>query len=96
MPWRFKVLKISLTAGPAMGRTHTQSSTWFWAAFLVSSQTPGISPVRFQRQLGLSRPETAFQILDKLRAGMVRPVPDRIGGKPSTRVEVDETWVRGS
>ncbi len=55
-----------------------------------------MSPVRFQRQLGLSRPETAFQILDKLRAGMVRPVPDRIGGKPSTRVEVDETWVRGS
>ena len=31
-------------------------------------------------QLGLSRYETAFQILHKLRAGMVRPDQDRIGG----------------
>ena len=28
-------------------------STWFWAAYLVASQTPGISAVQFQRQLGL-------------------------------------------
>ena len=42
-------------------------------AKLVASQTPGMSAVQFQRQLGLSRYETAFQILHKLRAGMVRP-----------------------
>jgi hypothetical protein len=45
---------------------------WFWAAYLVSSHTPGISAVQFQRQLGLNRYETAFQILHKLRAGMAR------------------------
>jgi hypothetical protein len=82
-------------AGTVMERTHTQLSVWFWAAYLVSSQTPGISAVQFQRQLGLSCYETAFQILHKLRVGMVRPDQDRIGGKPGEVVEADETWVGG-
>ena len=71
-----------LTVGTVMERSHMSLSTWFWAAYLVASQTPGISAVQFQRQLGLSRYETAFGILHKLRAGMVRPNQDRIGGKP--------------
>lgn len=70
-------------------------NVWFWAAYLVTSQTPGMSAVQFQRQLGLSRYETAFQIIHKLRAGMVRPDQDRIGGKIGEHVEVDETWVGG-
>ena len=85
----------SLTAGTVMERTHTPLSVWFWAAYLVASQTPGMSAVQFQRQLGLSRYETAFQILHKLRAGMVRPDQDRIGGKPEEHVEADETYVGG-
>lgn len=85
----------SLTAGTVMERTHTPLSVWFWAAYLVASQTPGMSAVQFQRQLGLSRYETAFQILHKLRAGMVRPDQDRIGGKPEVVVEADETYVGG-
>ncbi len=56
-----------------MERSRTPLSTWFWAAYLVASQTKGMSAVQFQRQLGLSRYETAFGILHKLRAGMVRP-----------------------
>lgn len=85
----------SLTAGTVMERTHTPLSVWFWAAYLIASQTPGISAVQFQRQLGLPRYETAFQILHKLRAGMVRPDQDRIGGNPAEHVEADETWVGG-
>lgn len=54
-----------------MERSRTPLSIWFWAACLVSSHTPGMSAVQFQRQLGLNRYETAFQILHKLRAGMV-------------------------
>src|SRR5664280_108403 len=84
-----------LTVGTVMERSHTPLSTWFWAAYLVASQTPGMSAVQFQRQLGLSRYETAFQILHKLRVGMVRPDQDRIGGKPGEVVEADETWVGG-
>jgi transposase-like protein len=83
----------SLTADTVMHRTHTPISTWFWAAYLVSSQTPGMSAVQFQRQLCLKRYETAFQILHKLRVAMVRPGRDRIGGRHP--VEVDETLVGG-
>jgi len=83
----------SLTANTVMQGTHTPISIWFWAAYLVSSQTPGVSAVQFQRQLGLKRYETAFQILHKLRVAMVRPDRDRIGG--AFPVEVDETWIGG-
>lgn len=86
---------ISLTAGTVMDRTHTPLVTWFWAAYLISSLTPGMSAVQLQRQFGLTRYETAFQILHKLRAGMVRPGRDRIGGRGKEHVEIDETWVGG-
>src|SRR4051794_33389560 len=76
-----------------MERSHTPLSVWFWAAYLVASQTPGMSAVQFQRPLDLTRYETAFGILHKLRAGMVRP--DRIGGKADGHVEVDEAYVGG-
>ena len=69
--------QTSLTVGTVLERTHTPLSTWFWAAYLVASNTAGISATEFQRQLGLKRYETAFQILHKLRAGMVRPDADR-------------------
>src|SRR3974390_2724387 len=86
---------VSLMAGTVMERSHTPLSTWFWAAYLIASQTPGMSAVQFQRQLGLSRYETAFGILHNLRAGLGRPERDKIGGKPQEHVEVDETWVGG-
>ena len=84
-----------LTAGTVMQDTHTPLSIWFWGAYLVATDTAGVSAVQFQRQLGLRVYETAFQILHKLRAGMVRPDRDRIGGNPDDHVEVDEAWVGG-
>jgi len=84
---------VSLTAGTSMQGTHTPLSTWFWGAYLVTTQTPGQSALQFQRQLGLGRYETAYQILHKLRAGMVRPDRDQIGGQ--WPVEVDETYLGG-
>lgn len=84
---------VSLTAATVMHSSHTPLSVWFWAAYLVATQTPGQSAMQFQRQLGLSRYETAYQILHKLRAGMVRADRDTIGGEHP--VEVDETLVGG-
>ena len=84
---------VSLTAGTVMQSSHTPLSVWFWAAYLMATQTPGQSATQFQRQLGLSRYETAWQILHKLRAGMVRPERDTIGGEH--HVEADETLVGG-
>lgn len=86
-------LNTSLTAGTVMQSSHTPLSTWFWAAYMVTTQTPGQSALQFQRQLGLTRYETAFQILHKLRAGMVRPERDGIGGEHP--VEVDECFIGG-
>src|ERR1035437_200605 len=83
----------SITADTVMHATRTPLQVWFWAAYLVTTQTPGQSAVQFQRQLGLSRYETAFQILHKLRAAMVRPDRDRIGGE--WPVEGDEGYVGG-
>ena len=83
----------SLTAGTVMQSSHTPLSTWFWAAYLLTTQTPGMSALQFQRQLDLSRYETAFTLLHKLRAGMVRPERDTIGGEHP--VEIDECLVGG-
>jgi hypothetical protein len=84
-----------IMAGTVMQDSHTRLSIWFWAAYLVATQTPGMSAVQFQKQLGLKRYETAFQLLHKLRAGMVRPDRDRIGADSGNHVEVDEVWVGG-
>ena len=78
-----------------MERSHTPLSTWFCTAYLVASQTQGMSAMQFQRQLGLTRYETAFGILHKLRAGMVRLDQDRTGGQVGEHVELDETSVGG-
>jgi hypothetical protein len=82
----------SLTAGTVMEGTHTALSVWFWAAFLISTQIPGMSATTLQRQLGLTRYETAFQILHKLRSGMAT-TSGKIGARIT--VEVDETLVGG-
>jgi hypothetical protein len=73
--------QISLTAGTVMHQTRQPLPIWFWAAYLVTTQTPGMSALQLQRQLGIRRYETAFQILHKLRVAMVRPERDRIGAK---------------
>ena len=69
----------SVTAGTVMHRSKTNIHVWFWAAYLVATQTPGVSAMELQKRLGIMRYETAFQILHKLRAAMVRPSLDKIG-----------------
>ena len=102
-PWRYQskaVLRCSgckkdtsLKAGTIMQASHMPLSVWFLGAYLMTTQTPGQSALQFQRQLGLTRYETAFGILHKLRVGMVRPERDVIGGEH--RVEIDECLVGG-
>jgi transposase-like protein len=80
-----------LTAGTVMHKSHTPLMIWFYGAFYAGTLTPGISAIQFQRQLGLSRYETAFNLLHKLRHGMVNP--DR--GKLEGTVQIDETFMGG-
>ncbi|MDD2747350.1 MAG: IS1595 family transposase [Acidithiobacillus ferrooxidans] len=84
----------SLTAGTVMEKTRTPLSTWFWAAYLMTTQTPGMSALQFQRQLGMVRYATAHGLMHKLRAGMVRPDRDAIGGEYP--VEIDECLIGGA
>jgi hypothetical protein len=65
--------QVSLTAGTGMHRSKLPLPLWFHAAYLVSTLTPGISALQFQKQLGISRYETAFQLLHKLRSALVAP-----------------------
>jgi transposase-like protein len=83
--------QTSVTAGTVMHGTRTSLRLWFWAAYLVATHTPGISAVQLQRQLGISRYETAWLILQKLRRSMVAPERKPLRGE----VEVDETLVGG-
>ncbi len=83
--------QASVTAGTVMHGTRTPLRLWFWAAYLVATHTPGISAVQLQRQLAISRYETAWLILQKLRRAMVAPEREPLKGE----VEVDETFVGG-
>jgi len=83
--------QTSATAGTVMHGTHTPLRTWFWAAYLVATHHPGISAKQLQRQLGLSRYETAWLILQKLRRAMVAPERELLKGE----VEIDEFWLGG-
>jgi ISXO2-like transposase domain len=73
-----------------MDHTHTPLTLWFWAAYLMATHTPGISAVQLQCQLGISRYETAWLLLHKLRRAMIAPERGLLTGE----AEVDEAFVR--
>jgi transposase-like protein len=94
--------KVSVTAGTALHRTKIPLTTWFHGAWLVATLKPGISAVQFQTQLGLTRLETAWALLHKLRAGLVAPERDQLTNAcddPTHTehwVEIDEVLVGGA
>ena len=51
--------QVSLTAGTVLHNTKLPLTVWFWAAYLMTTDTRGISALLLQRQLGLRRYETA-------------------------------------
>jgi uncharacterized protein YchJ len=83
--------QTSVTAGTVMHGTRTPLRAWFWAAYLVATHHPGISAKQLQRQLGLSRYETAWLILQKLRRAMVAPERTLL----THEVEIDEFYLGG-
>jgi transposase-like protein len=83
--------QTSVRAGTVMHGTRTSLQLWFWAAYLVATHHPGISAVQLQRQLGISRYETAWLVLHKLRRAMVAPDRELLTGP----AEVDEFQLGG-
>lgn len=64
---------------------------WFLAIWCVVSQKHGSSALGLARMLGIKRRMTAWQLLRKIRRGMIRPHRDRLSGL----VEVDEILIGG-
>jgi transposase-like protein len=83
--------QASVTAGTIFHRTRTPLTVWFAAAWQLTSQKHGISALGLQRVLGLGSYQTAWAMLHRFRAAMVRPGREQLSG----RVEVDETYVGG-
>ncbi len=83
--------QTSVTAGTGMHRTRTPLLTWFWAAFWMTAQRPGLSALQLQHMLGLARYETAWLILHKLRRATLDANREPLKGT----VEIDETFIGG-
>ncbi|HPC18532.1 MAG TPA: IS1595 family transposase, partial [Candidatus Hydrogenedentes bacterium] len=83
--------QTSVTAGTIFQDTRKPLRLWFRAMWYVVSQKQGVSALGLQRVLGLSRYETTWIWLHKLRTAMVRPGRDRLSGT----VQVDETYIGG-
>jgi transposase-like protein len=91
--WQCPVCRyqVSVTAGTVLHRARAPLHVWFWAACLVATATPGFSALQLQRQLGLSRYETAWMMLQKLRRAMVNPEREPL----ADAIEVDEGFPGG-
>lgn len=82
--------QATATAGTLFDKTRTPLTTWFEAAWHVTTAKNGLSAVTLQRTLGTSY-RVAWAMLHRFRVAMVRT------GRPllSGDVEVDETFVGG-
>lgn len=78
----------SVMTGTVMHGSHIPLHKWFWAAYLVATQTPGISATGLARQIDVHY-ESAYMMLQRLRAGMTEDDPHLLDGQ----VEVDEAYV---
>jgi transposase-like protein len=82
--------QTSVTAGTILEKTRSPLTTWFEAAWLVTTAKNGLSAKTVERTLGVSY-RTAWAMLHRFRVAMVRAERKRLCGE----VEVDETLVGG-
>ena len=83
--------QTSVTAATIFQDSRVPLQLWFEAIWHVVSQKHGVNAKGLQRVLGLSRYETAWKMLHRLRIAMVRPGRDQLIGP----VQVDETYIGG-
>ena len=79
--------QTSVTAGTILHGSKLSLTVWFWASYLMSTHSNGISALQLQKQLALGSYKTAWLLAAKLRRAMT--APDR--GALAGIVEVDET-----
>lgn len=82
--------QASITAGTILDKTRTPLTTWFEAAWHVTTAKNGLSAKTLERTLGTSY-RVAWAILQRFRVAMVRAERGPLSGT----VEVDESFVGG-
>lgn len=82
--------QTSVTAGTILDKTRTPLTTWFEAAWHLTTAKNGLSATTMERTMGTSY-RTAWALLQRYRVAMVRSERERLSGA----VEVDETLVGG-
>ena len=82
--------ETSVTAGTIMDKTRTALTTWFEAAWHLTTAKNGLSAKTLERTLGAGY-RTAWAILQRYRVSMVRSEREQLSGT----IEVDETLVGG-
>jgi transposase-like protein len=82
--------QASVTAGTILDKTRTPLSTWFEAAWHVTTAKNGLSAKTLERTLGTTY-RVAWAMLQRYRVAMVRTERERLAGE----VEVDEAYVGG-
>ena len=80
----------SITAGTILDRTRTPLTTWFEAAWHVTTAKNGVSAKTLERTLGI-RYRVAWTILERFRVAMVKSERALLSGN----VEIDESLVGG-
>ena len=83
--------QVSVISGTIFQDSRIPLQLWFEAIWHVVSQKQGVNAKGLQQVLGLSRYETTWTLLHRLRIAMVRPGRDRLIGP----VQVDETYIGG-
>lgn len=83
---------VRITAGTILHDSHLPFRHWFWAAYLMSTMSAGISALQLYRHLGIGSYRTALSLCRRLRKAMVNPAREPLTGV----VEVDETYVGGA
>ncbi len=82
--------QASVTAGTILDKTRTPLSTWFEAAWHVTTAKNGLSAKTLERTLGTTY-RVAWAMLQRYRVAMVRTEREQLSGE----VEVDEAYVGG-
>ena len=82
--------QASVTGGTILDKTRTPLTTWFEAAWHLTTAKNGLSAKTLERTLGTSY-RTAWAMLQRYRVAMVRSERERLSGA----VEVDEALVGG-
>lgn len=83
--------RTSVTAGTIFDRTRTPLTVWFSAIWAFATAKDGVSALGLQQTLEIGSYQTAWAMLQRLRAVLVRPGREKLSG----RVEVDETYYGG-